>query len=165
MGLPLAGKQLLLISVRNQSITARKKGRMSKKPVAPRKKSVADKKPSTQSRTKSGRSKPSSQAAEFDVREFPSEELIERSHANDQGGPKTGDRNPETEEFSAEIARLQAHVFAKKYRKRAQGFLWNRAKLLNVGDFIKIAGFEREFTKQTGSKGPREVRVVWTKAE
>lgn len=138
---------------------------MSKKPVAPRKKSVADKKRSPRSRIRSGQSKPSSEAAEFDVREFPTQELSEKSHAKHQGEPKTGDRNPETEEFSAEIARLQAHVFAKRYRKRAQGFLWNRAKLLNVGDFIKIAGFEREFTKQTGSKGPREVRVIWTKAE
>jgi hypothetical protein len=134
---------------------------MSKKPVAPRKKSVADKKRPTRSRTRSGGSKPSSDGAE-EVREFPDEELIQKSQAKHRGR-SAGDRNPETEGFSPEAARLQAHVFAKRYRKQAQGFLWNRAKLLNVGDFIKIAGFEREFAKETGSKGPREVRVIWTK--
>jgi len=136
---------------------------MRKKTVAPRKKKpIADKKRSTGSRTRSGAPKPSSDGAEFEVREFPTEELIEKSQAKHRGR-NAGDRKPESEEFSPEAARLQAHVFAKRYRKQAQGFLWNRAKLLNVGDFIKIAGFEREFTKQTGSKGPREVRVIWTK--
>lgn len=135
---------------------------MSKKTVAPKKKSVADKKRSMGSHIRPRVSKSSSDGADSEICEFPRQERIEKREAKDEGR-RAGDRNPKSEEFSPEVARLQAHVFAKKYRKQAQGFLWHRAKLLTVGDFIKIAAFEREFTTQTRSKGPREVRVVWTK--
>ena len=125
---------------------------------------MTDKKRSTRSRVRPRVSKPSYDGADSEIHEFPRQEPNKKSGAKDQGR-SVEDGNPEGSDYSPEVAKLQAHVFAKKYRKRAQGFLWNRAKLLNVGDFIKIAGFERELTKQTGSKGPREVRVVWTKTE
>jgi len=137
---------------------------MSKKTVAPKKRSVTDKKRSTRSGGRPQVSKPSYDGADSDLHEFPRKEPNKKSPAKDQGR-RAEDRKPESEDYSEEAAKLQAHVFAKKYRKRAQGFLWNRARLLNVGDFIKIAGFEREVAKQTGSKRPREVRVVWTKTE
>jgi len=140
------------------------KGRMSKKRVTPRKKGTPDEKRSTGSRAGSGESEPASDEAEFETREFPREEPNGRCLPKREGR-KGGKQNSGLDMFSVEAARLHAHVFAKKYRKQAQGFLWHRAKFLNLGDFIKIAGFERECTKQTGSKGPREVRVIWTKSD
>jgi hypothetical protein len=132
--------------------------------VTPRKKGTPDKKRSTRSRARSGVLKLASDEVEFEAPEFPRQEPRDRHRAEDQSRD-TGKLNSGQEQFSAEAARLQAHVFAKRYRKQAQGFLWHRAKILNIGDFIKIAGFERESAKQTGWKGPREVRVIWTKSD
>ena len=35
-------------------------------------------------------------------------------------------------------ARMQAPSFVKKYRRRIQGFLWNRAEKQGVADYLKM---------------------------
>jgi hypothetical protein len=104
--------------------------------------------------------KPSSDGADFETREFPDPEPPKKKLT---GGHSRGKSSPEVDSFSDEAARLQVHIFVKKYRKRAQGYLWDRAKALTLADFIKIADFERETGKQSSSKKPRVVRVIWTK--
>src|SRR5438046_1745495 len=69
-------------------------------------------------------SKPSSDGADFETREFPDPEPPKKKLT---GGHPRGKSSPEVDSFSDEAARLQVHIFVKKYRKRAQGFLWNRA--------------------------------------
>lgn len=105
-------------------------------------------------------SKPSSDGADFETREFPNPEPPKKKLTGDR---TRGKSSPEVNSFSEQAARLQVHIFVKRYRKRAQGFLWDRASALSLADFIKIADFERETSKQTSSKRPREVRVIWTK--
>ena len=105
-------------------------------------------------------SKSSSDGADFETREFPDPEPPKKKLTGAQSKAKS---SPEVDSFSDEAARLQVHVFVKRYRKRAQGYLWDRAKALSLADFIKIADFERETSKQSSSKKPRVVRVIWTK--
>lgn len=58
-------------------------------------------------------------------------------------------------------ARMQVSSFVKNYRRRIQGFLWNRAEKLGVADYLKLMETEREMTKRSAQKGPREIRVLW----
>jgi hypothetical protein len=58
-------------------------------------------------------------------------------------------------------ARMQAPSFVKKYRRRIQGFLWNRAEKQGVADYLMMMEADRETTKRAAQTRPKEVRVLW----
>jgi hypothetical protein len=78
-------------------------------------------------------------------------------------------RDAKTEElprFGAETevdegAAMELAEFATKYRRKVQGLLWEKPERVTVGDLVKMAELERELTKSSESKRPRELRVVW----
>ena len=69
------------------------------------------------------------------------------------------------DDFSESAAGMPIEVFLTEYRRLVQGYLWVRAKMLHVNEFLKVADFEREMHKGTERKGPREVRVIWNRTE
>lgn len=68
-------------------------------------------------------------------------------------------------EYYEPAARMQAPSFVKKFRRRIQGFLWNRAEKQGVADYLKMMDAERETTKRAVQKRPKEVRVLWVHEE
>ena len=79
-----------------------------------------------------------------------------------------GSKNPggdHASEYYEPAARMQAPSFVKKFRRRIQGFLWNRAEKQGVADYLKMMDAERETTKRAVQKRPKEVRVLWVHEE
>ena len=68
-------------------------------------------------------------------------------------------------EYYEPAARMQAPSFVKKFRRRIQGFLWNRAEKQGVADYLKMMDAERETAKRAVQKRPKEVRVLWVHEE
>jgi hypothetical protein len=56
---------------------------------------------------------------------------------------------------------MELPEFVTKFRQRVQANLWERADRSTVGDLVKLTELEREITKYSESKRPRELRVVW----
>jgi hypothetical protein len=76
----------------------------------------------------------------------------------------SGSEKPEGEPtggYYEPAARMQAPSFVKKFRRRIQGFLWNRAEKQGVADYLRMMDAERETTKRSLQKRPKEVRVLW----
>lgn len=99
----------------------------------------------------------------------PSGRVAERTFAGRResgsgAGAGGSSENPGSEPDGAyyePAARMQVSSFVKKYRRRIQGFLWNRAERQGVGDYLKVMEAEREMTKRSVQKRPKEVRVLW----
>lgn len=72
-----------------------------------------------------------------------------------------GERQCGDGDYYAPAARMQAPSFVKKFRRRIQGFLWNRAEKQGVADYLKMMDAERETAKRSVQKRPKEVRVLW----
>lgn len=56
---------------------------------------------------------------------------------------------------------MELAEFVTEYRRKVQGYLWKREDKMTVADLVKLADLERETQKNSQSKRPRELRVVW----
>ena len=68
-------------------------------------------------------------------------------------------------EYNAAAAAMDLHDFVTEFRQKVQGFLWERADKITIGDLVKLTELERETRKQSESKRPRELRIVWLRSE
>lgn len=68
-------------------------------------------------------------------------------------------------EYNAEAAEMDLHDFVTEFRRKVQGFLWERADKITIGDLVRLTDLERETRKQSESRRPRELRIVWLREE
>lgn len=64
-------------------------------------------------------------------------------------------------EYNAGAAEMDLHDFVTEFRRKVQGFLWERADKITIGDLVRLTDLERETRKHSESKRPRELRIVW----
>jgi hypothetical protein len=89
-------------------------------------------------------------------RNEPPEEQIEAPRKSETKGAP---------EYNATAAAMDLHDFVTEFRQKVQGFLWERADKITIGDLVKLTELERETRKQSESKRPREIRIVWLRSE
>jgi hypothetical protein len=89
-------------------------------------------------------------------RNEPPDEQIETPRKSDTKGAP---------EYNATAAAMDLHDFITKFRQKVQGFLWERADKITIGDLVKLTELERETRTQSESKRPRELRIVWLRSE
>jgi hypothetical protein len=51
--------------------------------------------------------------------------------------------------------------FVTEYRRKVQGYLWDRKDKITVADLVKLTELERELQKHSERRQPRELRVTW----
>jgi hypothetical protein len=67
--------------------------------------------------------------------------------------------------YSAVAADMDLHDFVTGFRQKVQGFLWERGDKITIGELVRLTELERETTRQSESKRPRELRIVWLRNE
>lgn len=87
----------------------------------------------------------------------------ERPDEEGESAKKDDAKNATT--YSTVAADMDLHDFVTGFRQKVQGFLWEKADKITIGDLVRLNELERETRKQSESKRPRELRIVWLKKE
>jgi hypothetical protein len=85
--------------------------------------------------------------------------------SNQQAEVPRRDETKSVPDYNAAAAAMDLHDFVTEFRQKVQGFLWERADKITIGDLVKLTELERETRKQSESRRPRELRIVWLRNE
>jgi hypothetical protein len=67
--------------------------------------------------------------------------------------------------ISAIYEAMEPGEFVTRFRRKAQGLVWIGTHKVSVTDLVRITELERDTNKQSESKRPKELRVVWIRKE
>jgi len=82
-----------------------------------------------------------------------------------KSGPNESDSRFEITEDLTDYEAMDLGEFATQFRRKAQRLAWTGTDKVSVADLVRITELERDSNKQSDSKRPKELRVIWIRKE